>query len=93
MAAGLGSLPVPICALCELPRGPLQCLASGGALLSVCQVCFCAEQIKSLAAGLPDESETLALIREGLEVLYQTAKESIEDQLDGAESQSGGRQG
>ncbi len=93
MATGLGSLPVAICALCELPRAPLQCLASGGALLSVCQVCFCAEQIKSLAAGLPDESETLALIREGLEVLYQTAKESIEDQLDGAESQSGGRQG
>ena len=93
MAAGPGSLPVAVCACFELPRSPLQCLASGGALISVCQVCFCAEQIKSLAAGLPDESGTLALIREGLEVLYQTAKESIEDQLDGAESQGGGRQG
>ncbi len=59
----------------------------------MCQVCFCDEQIKSLAAGLPDDSNTLALLREGLQVLYQTAKESVEHQLDGAEGQGSGRQG
>ncbi len=82
-----------VSACCELPRAPLQCLASGGALISVCQVCFCAEQIKSLAAGLPDDSDTLALSREGLQVLYQTAKESVEHQLDGGEGQGSDRQG
>ncbi len=86
---------VPVCGICHTAR-PLQCLARGGLLLQVCQVCYCTEELQVLAAQLPQSSPLWDALSEGLQVLYLTAKTEIEEQAarrDASEGRSRGRQG
>ena len=73
-----------VCGLCQQPRGSLQCLARQGALLNVCQVCFCCEELKQLSAQLPSGHPTVSLIEEGLQTLYSVAKAEVEAQVAGS---------
>ena len=68
---------VPICALCGRARSALHCLAREGTLVSVCTICYCSEEIRSLGAQL-DEGQVHDTISEGLQALYQLAKAEVE---------------
>ena len=73
--------PAEVCGLCEQERPHLQCLARDGALLNVCQVCFCTEEIRALASQLRSDSADLSLLAEGLSTLYQVVRASADESL------------
>ena len=76
--------PVAVCGACGAAGRPLQCLARGGELHNVCQVCFLAQEISVLASQLRPRDATLDLTIEGLTVLYQTIREEIRSTSDDA---------
>ena len=79
----------PLCGFCGAADRPLQCLARGGDLHSVCQVCFLSQEIARLSASLESSSATLELATEGLHVLYQAVREEVAISQDATEGESG----
>ena len=70
-------------------------LPGSDVLLEVCESCYLCEEVRRLAARLPEESLASETIREGLAALYALARQSVleQDVGSGAESESEGGRG
>ena len=67
-------------------------LPGSDVLLEVCESCYLCEEVRRLAARLPEESQTSDTLREGLAALYALARQSVleQDVGSGAEGESEG---
>ena len=88
MAAHVPVPAVALCGHCGQHRGVLLSLASEGALLQVCRVCYCCHEIRQLAELLPPGGDYEAL-GDGLETLYTLVRTAVTE----LDAPQGGRQG
>ena len=68
-------------------------LPGSDVLLEVCESCYLCEEVRRLAARLPEECLASETIREGLAALYALARQSVQEQDVGSGAESEGEGG